>query len=145
MEAHILLADPLVLTENATSGAAVTHSFSLLQFVGNGSVRHDLSPLNAESPNTMKVSHTKVGKGNQARTRHLVRLEAPVFDGDNNLVANMPAALYLVADIPDAYDTSLQKARLWKFLVGLVRGGSGITAYDTDVTKFYNRWLAGES
>lgn len=139
-----MLADPLVVSENVPSGAAVTSSYTLLQSLPSGAVRKNLAPIGTDYPTSCRIEHSLVGKGKFQRQRHLVRFDAPVYEA-SVLIPDVTVGMYTVLDLPINFDTSLSRARIWKHMVGLLRGGPGIVAYDGNAGTFYNRWLAGES
>lgn len=138
-----MFSDPLNADLNVISGSAVTKPFTMMNNAGNSTMRVNTTAAVGD-PRVLRISHTEVGKGSQARARHLVRLESyGVVEGAEDPAK--VAALYLVADIPKSGITAAQKTALFHQFVGLVRGGSGNVAYDGNPADFFDRWLNGES
>lgn len=137
-----MFADPLVASVEVISGSAVTNPFTLMNLGANSSQRVDVTAA-AGDPKVLKISHTDVGKGTSARTRHLVRLEAyGVVEGVED--PTKVGSVYMVADIPKAGFSAAQKTALFYQFVGLVRGASGNVTYDGDPALFWDRFLNGE-
>lgn len=146
-----MLADPFLLpVVDGSDTTEKTESAAIISMSGNSVIRRigpltwDDKPIAHKYPSTLKISHTTSGKGSKRRVRHLCRFDTDVeVDG---VIADKPASLYLVADIPDeADDLSTVKAALWQRMTGILYGASAVTANSFDLDTFYNRWLNGES
>jgi len=168
-----MLTDPFLAsyeTEDPEENA-VARSFAITEFTPNGTVRRCFLE-NEESlqtlatgapgrPNTMKISHLKVGKGSTARTRHLFRLEAnKVIDVEGGPTIESPelfGALYLVLDIPNGSEGTGQVEDLWRQFLGAIRDNSGAPIVlppeeggyfgrlDLNGSSFLRRFMNGES
>lgn len=137
-----MFSDPLLAHVDA-GGAETTVPYALTSLVGQASERSNSGASDGE-PKKIRISHTKVGKGETARVRHLVRLESYVVeDGVEN--TNKPVAIYAVADVPNIGVTDAQLEDLFLSFVGLLRGASGDAANAAASSTFFNRWIGGES
>jgi hypothetical protein len=138
-----MFADPFQVPVLMTSGAATFGNATLVELQGNNSVRR-FSQAEPNMPKFLKISHNQVGKGQNARDRHLARIEGFVHDADG-IETHIPYALYAVADIPRVGVSPAELQRLYRRFTGLFFGGSSNTTYGHDENYFYNRWLRGES
>lgn len=145
-----MFADPVQVPVYVGSGAtAKAEDWPIISLQGNAAVRklkntYDQATVIANCPDVMKVSHARVGKGVNARQRHLFRLEtSPVVDGVKS--TDKVASLYLVADLPDAMDSpSSVRAHLWVRMLGWLANDSIIAGNSCDTVTF-ERWINGES
>nr|URG15526.1 MAG: coat protein [Leviviridae sp.] len=138
-----MFADPFNATYDQ-AGAAHTEPYSLISVNGQNSVRVNMTADHEAGPTTLKISHQLVGKGANARDRHLARFECPQdVEGVPN-PANV-AAVYVVADIPRGSFTETQLNGMWRSIVGLLRGTNGATPEEGDATVFWDKFLAGQS
>lgn len=138
-----MLPDPIVAPYDG-NGAITSNSFKLITMNGSSSVRVVGGAAN-EVPNTMKISHTTVGKGALMRDRRLLRLENHgITDGvrDTTIVGS----LSLVSDLPrNVAFTANCKEMLIRQFIGLLRGNTAYNAPSVPVlTFFWNRFLDGE-
>jgi hypothetical protein len=140
---NIMFSDPFQAPKDVSSGSAITEPFTLVSLANNSSIRVNVDAADGE-PKVMKVSHTDVGKGTLARTRHLFRFESFVVEDSVENLAK-PIAFYAVFDIPKTGASSAQLLELYEQFVGALRGGSGDVVYDGDATVCFNRILNGES
>lgn len=138
-----MLADPFVLKVNVESGPGINRSFTLLNVAGNSTTR-SCAAVPVGGPRVLKISHSQVGKGSTLRNRHLARLEAYALDENGDERKDRPISAHVVLDIP-VEATAAQITDLWKYFVGLLRGGSSEVAYDGDQTYFWDRLILGES
>lgn len=138
-----MLPDPFNGHVDVSGGTPTTKPYTILSMLPNGSVR-SYTGAPAGEPKTLKISHSVVGKGTNARDRHLVRLESYVVE-ESVEVSSKPISAYMVLDIPRSGVTSTQKADLFKRFVGILRGASGDAANAGDQTNFWDRVMNGES
>lgn len=141
-----MFADPLQANfETAfASQDPVERGFSLVSTGPTSSIRRCINGLPG-LPNTLKISHTNVGKGDTARVRHLVRLEtnkvleAVPLPGSEDVqyYEGAPiASAYLVVDVPIGWENTSQSFALIKQLMGLLRGSSaGRAEYQGDTAE----------
>lgn len=138
-----MFADPYLAPKNVASGSAATQAFSLVSNNGTATTRVNTGSYTAGDPKVLKISHSVVGKGANARDRHLVRLEAyPVINSVE--VKETPIAFYAVFDIPQVGPTSTQITSMWRQFVGMLRGSSGDVVYDASQSSFLDKVLRGE-
>lgn len=138
-----MLPDPFTGHSDVAGGTATTYPYTMISMLPNGTVRQNLA-ADAGEPKTLKISHSVVGKGTNARDRHLVRLESYVVEDTIENPAK-PISVYVVFDFPKSGVTTTQKSDLFKRFVGLLRGASGDAANAGTQSQFWDRILAGES
>lgn len=139
-----MLPDPLqAYFDGATS--IDTMNYRIVQMLPTGTVRK-INGGAAGGVNTLKISHSVVGKGAYARDRHLVRFEAyGVVDGVED--PNICGAVYVVADMPRSQALSAtQRSNLARQVLGTLRGNSVWHADSVPVpATVWDRVLLGES
>jgi hypothetical protein len=146
-----MFADPNVIAED-TGGAETTNSWArILPVAGQkGTVYTNSSRANGE-PAFIRISHSKVGKGVNARTRSLISQESYQWDdAGEEMTSGVPLVKFqLVVDLPDAVtDANLASAlfeRSCEQFTGLIRGNGENGASGIIMANFFDKFLAGEA
>lgn len=138
-----MFSDPYLGVRDNPTDTQTTASYSLLPNAGaNGSVRV-IQGAAAGTPKILRINHSVVGKGANARDRRVVSLECyPLVSGIEDIAR--PARVYTVFDIPQKDMTSPQIVDLWRYHVGLVRGKGGLVNYG-DPAYFLTPFLQGQA
>lgn len=120
------------------------YPFGVVEWSGpKASIRKNQSSgLTAGTPKILRISHTRVGKGQAARDRHLVRIEAnAVVDG---VETNTVVAGYAVFDVPVLGFNQGQVNEICSLLCGTIRGNNASTGdFSPDLTLFFEKFVGG--
>lgn len=132
-----MYADPFLSTHDAT--VAWNSTWTLIQTNPAGTIRKSANWTLGAGPDVMKISHQVVGKGDVTRDRHLMRLEAPSYDG-TNVGLGLPLVAYVVWDVPRKNINSTAVATTGAVMTGFLRGVSGNATpnYATTLARFLN-------